>query len=212
LVRYMHNFGITNKIDPVLSLCLGPCDVSVREMVGAYSAFANKGMHVEPMYVTAIADSNGNIISEFHSTQNQVMSKKGYYKMLSILLDVVDSKVGNRLRNAPYNLTAQMGGKTGTTNSNSDGWFIGFTPDLVSGAWVGGEERYIHFNSMTNGHGAAMALPIYGKYMRKVYADPSLPYNQASRFSFPEADLCEREYYGEYDDDMEDEIFDEVFR
>ena len=211
LVRYMHNFGITNKIDPVLSLCLGPCDVSVREMVGAYSAFANKGMHVEPMYVTAIADSNGNIISEFHSTQNQVLSEKGYYKILSILLNVVDSGTGNRLRRAPYNLTAQMGGKTGTTNSNSDGWFMSFTPDLVSGVWVGGEERYIHFNSMANGQGASMALPIYGKYIRKVYDDPSLPYSQTSRFSFPDMDLCEREYYGDYDEDVVEESFEGVF-
>lgn len=212
LVRYMHNFGITNKIDPVLALCLGPCDVSVREMVGAYSAFANKGMHVEPMFVTAIADANGNVITEFHSKQNQVLSEKGYYKILSILLNVVDSGTGNRLRRAPYNLTAQMGGKTGTTNSNSDGWFMSFTPDLVSGVWVGGDERYIHFNSMANGQGASMALPIYGKYIRKVYDDPELPYNQSSRFSFPDIDLCEREYYGEYDEEESvEESFEGVF-
>lgn len=208
LVRYMHNFGVTNKIDPVLSLCLGVCDISVREMVGAYSAFANKGMHTEPLFVTAIADSNGNIISEFHSPQNQVLSEKGYYKILSMLLNVVDSGTGSRLRRAPYNLTAQMGGKTGTTNSNSDGWFMGFTPDLVSGVWVGGDERYIHFNSMANGQGASMALPIYGKYIRKVYDDPTLPYSQSSRFSFPDIDLCERAYYGEYE---EEEVVEESF-
>lgn len=208
LVRYMHNFGVTNKIDPVLSLCLGVCDISVREMVGAYSAFANKGMHTEPLFVTAIADSNGNIISEFHSPQNQVLSEKGYYKILSMLLNVVDSGTGSRLRRAPYNLTAQMGGKTGTTNSNSDGWFMGFTPDLVSGVWVGGDERYIHFNSMANGQGASMALPIYGKYIRKVYDDPTLPYSQSSRFSFPDIDLCERDYYGEYE---EEEVVEESF-
>lgn len=212
LVRYMHNFGITNHIDPVLALCLGPCDISVREMVGAYSAFANKGMHVEPMFVTAIADANGNIISEFHSRQNQVLSEKGYYKILSILLNVVDSGTGNRLRRAPFNLTAQMGGKTGTTNSNSDGWFMSFTPELVSGVWVGGEERYIHFNSMANGQGAAMALPIYGKYIRKVYDDPELPYTQSSRFSFPNIDLCEQEYFGEYEEeDVVEESFEGVF-
>lgn len=211
LVRYMHNFGITNKIDPVLALCLGPCDVSVREMVGAYSAFANKGMHVEPMFVTAIADSNGNIISEFHSRHNQVLSEKGYYKILSILLNVVDSGTGNRLRRAPYNLTAEMGGKTGTTNSNSDGWFMAFTPELVSGVWVGGEERYIHFNSMANGQGASMALPIYGKYIRKVYDDAKLPYNQSSRFVFPNIDLCEEEDYGEYEEEVVEESFEGVF-
>lgn len=211
LVRYMHNFGITNKIDPVLALCLGPCDVSVKEMVGAYSAFANKGMRADPVFVSAIADANGNVISEFSPRHTEVLSQKGYYKILSILLNVVDSGTGNRLRRAPYNITAQMGGKTGTTNSNSDGWFMSFTPDLVSGVWVGGEERYIHFNTMANGQGASMALPIYGKYIRKVYNDPTLPYTEAVRFAFPDMDLCEREYYGDYEEEVAEESFEGVF-
>lgn len=199
LVRNMHNFGITNHLDPVIALCLGPCDVSVKEMVTAYSAFANKGMRVDPMFVTAIADSNGNIISEFAPNHTEVISTEAYYKILSMLLNVVDSGTGNRLRRAPYNITAQMGGKTGTTNSNSDGWFMGFTPQLVSGVWVGGEERYIHFNGMAMGQGASMALPIYGLYISKVYADPALPYNQDVKFEFPaDLDLCFKEYYGEY--------------
>ena len=123
-----------------------------------------------------------------------------------MLLNVVDGGTGNRLRRAPYNLTAQMGGKTGTTNSNSDGWFMGFTPELVSGVWVGGEERYIHFNSMANGQGASMALPIYGKYMKKVYADPQLPYSQSATFQFPaDVDLCQKSYYGEYTEETETE-------
>ena len=180
LVRTMHNFGITNKLDPVMSLCLGPCDVSVKEMVGAYTAFSNRGMRVDPLFVTAIADANGNVISEFTPTHTEVISETAYWRILSMLLNVVDGGTGNRLRRAPYSLTAQMGGKTGTTNSNSDGWFMGFTPDLVTGTWVGGEERYIHFNSMANGQGAAMALPIYGKYMKRVYGDSSLPYKQRS--------------------------------
>jgi len=194
LVRNMHNFGITNRLDPVISLCLGPCDVSVKEMVTAYSAFANKGLRVDPMFVTAIADSNGNIISEFTPTTHEVISEKAYWRILSILLNVVDSGTGNRLRRAPFNITAQMGGKTGTTNSNSDGWFMAFTPELVSGTWVGGEERYIHFNGMAMGQGAAMALPVYGRYITKVYADPTLPYSQDKRFTFPaDIDLCARE-------------------
>ncbi len=202
LVRNMHNFGITNHLDPVIALCLGPCDVSVKEMVTAYSAFANNGMRVDPLYVTAIADNNGNIISEFNPVHTEVISTEAYYKILSILLNVVDSGTGNRLRRAPYNITAQMGGKTGTTNSNSDGWFMGFTPQLVSGVWVGGEERYIHFNGMAMGQGASMALPIYGLYMRKVYDDPSLHYKQDARFDFPaDIDLCHKEYYGEYVDE-----------
>ena len=161
-------------------------------MVAAYSTFANKGMRVDPIYVTAITDNAGNVIEEFKPNQTEVISEKAYYRILSILLNVVDSGTGNRLRRAPYNLVAQMGGKTGTTNSNSDGWFMGFTPELVAGTWVGGDERYIHFNTMANGQGAEMALPIYGKFMRKVYNDKTLPYDQSSRFVFPDyIDLCE---------------------
>ena len=115
-----------------------------------------------------------------------------------MLLNVVDGGTGNRLRRAPFNITAQTGGKTGTTNSNSDGWFMGFTPQLVAGTWVGGEERYIHFNGMAYGQGASMALPIYGRFMSKVYADKSLPYSQSARFSFPEnINLCEKEFYND---------------
>ncbi len=192
LVKRMHSYGITNRLPAVLSLCLGPCEVSVREMVTAYSAFANRGMRTDPMYVTAIADANGNIITDFTPRQTEVITEKGYYRILSMLLNVVDGGTGNRLRRAPYNLTAQMGGKTGTTNFNSDGWFMGFTPDLVSGVWVGGEERYIHFNSMAEGQGASMALPIYGRYMRSVYDDPALPYDQSKRFTFPaDLNLCD---------------------
>ncbi len=214
LVRNMHNFGITNHLDPVIALCLGPCDVSVKEMVTAYSAFANKGMRVDPVFVTAIADSNGNIITEFAPNHTEVISTEAYYKILSMLLNVVDGGTGNRLRRAPYNLTAQMGGKTGTTNSNSDGWFMGFTPQLVSGVWVGGEERYIHFNGMAMGQGASMALPIYGLYISKVYADPTLPYNQDVKFEFPsDLDLCFKEYYGEYTEepDSAEESIEGVF-
>jgi penicillin-binding protein 1A len=184
-VRNLHNFGITNHIDPVVSLCLGICDVSIKEMVTAYSAFANKGMRVDPLFVTTITDSNGNIISEFSTTTTEVISEKAYWRILSILLNVVDSGTGARLRRAPFNLTAQMGGKTGTTNFNSDGWFMGFTPELVAATWVGGEEKPIHFNSMAYGQGASMALPIFGKFMTRVYADHSLPYSQKTSFIFP---------------------------
>ena len=206
LVRNMHNFGITNHIDPVISICLGSCEVSVKEMVGAYSAFANNGMRVQPIFVTTITDSSGNPISDFTSTHTEVISEDAWYKINSILQNVVDGGTGNRLRRAPYNITANMGGKTGTTNSNSDGWFMGFTPELVSGVWVGGEERYIHFNNMANGQGASMALPIYGLYMKRVYADPSLPYSQDVRFPEPPFDLCERTWYGAVNEEPTEEI------
>ena len=199
LARTMHTFGITNHLDPVVSLCLGPCDVSVREMVTAYTAFSNKGLRVDPIYVTKITDNNGNIISEFTPQYTEVMSQEAYFKMVNILQNVINSGTGSRLRRAPYNITAVMGGKTGTTNYNADGWFMGFTPNLVSGVWVGGDERYIHFNRMAQGQGAAMALPIYGLYMKKVYADKSLPYSQTLQFPEPPAGFspCYKESYGD---------------
>ncbi len=215
LVRTMHNFGITSKLDPVMSLCLGPADISVKEMVTAYTAFANNGMRVDPLFVTAIADSNGNIITEFTPRHTEVISETAYWRILSMLLNVVDGGTGNRIRRPPYNITAQTGGKTGTTNYNADGWFMAFTPQLVAGTWVGGEERYIHFNNMANGQGASMALPIYGRFMSKVYADHTLPYSQDSRFAFPsDVSLCEKEYYGvsqDYDSDAEEASIEGVF-
>ena len=215
LVRTIHNFGITAHLDPVMSLCLGPADVSVKEMVTAYSAFANRGMRVDPMFVTAITDANGNVLAEFSPRHTEVISEEAYWRILSMLLNVVDSGTGNRIRRPPYNITAQTGGKTGTTNSNSDGWFMAFTPGLVAGTWVGGEERYIHFNSMAQGQGASMALPIYGLFMKKVYADPALPYSQDMRFEFPSGiNFCEKDYYGDYvdaDNDAEEASFEGVF-
>ncbi len=204
LVRLMHNFGINNHLDPVISLCLGPVDVSVREMVTAYTAFANKGMRVDPVYVTRVTDNQGNIISEFTPQHTEVVSEDAYYKILSILMNVVDSGTGARIRRAPYNITAEMGGKTGTTNYNADGWFMGFTPQLVTGVWVGGDEKYIHFNSMAYGQGAAMALPIYGLYMSKVYGDHSLPYTQSAKFEFPPSfNPCHKESLGGVPDDVQ---------
>jgi penicillin-binding protein 1A len=178
LARLMRNFGITNHIDPVISLCLGPVDVSVSEMVSAYTAYANKGMRVAPLFVSRITDNQGNVITEFAPQHTEVISEDAYYKILSILLNVVDYGTGGRVRRAPYNITAQMGGKTGTTNFNADGWFMGFTPNLVFGAWVGGEERYIHLNRV----GGSTALPICKDFMAKVYADKTLPYKKDAKF------------------------------
>ena len=213
LVRTMQNFGITSKLDPVLSLCLGPADVSVKEMVTAYTAFANNGMRVDPIMVTAIADANGNIISEFNPVHSEVISEKAYYRILSMLQNVVDGGTGARLRRAPFNLTAEIGGKTGTTNYNADGWFMGFTPHLVAGAWVGGDERFIHFNNMGYGQGAAMALPIYGKFMKKVYGDRSLPYSQNDKFRIPaDVNLCESEFSdGAEEDTTVESSMDDIF-
>jgi len=193
LANKMRMFGITGYIDPTLPLCLGTVDVPVGHMVAAYTAFANKGIRVDPVFVTRIEDNQGNLIYSAVPHRTEVTSEDAYYKILSILLNVVDSGTGASLRSR-YNITAEMGGKTGTTNSNSDTWFMGFTPDLVTGVWVGGEERYIHFNSMAFGQGARAALPIYGLYMQKVYADQKLPYRQDAKFRFPDNyNACEGE-------------------
>ena len=184
LANKMRMFGVTGHIDATLPLALGTVDVPVKEMVGAYSTFANKGLRVDPVFVTRIEDNQGNLIYSATPHRSEVTGEDSYYKILSILLNVVDSGTAASLRSR-FGISAQMGGKTGTTNSNSDSWFMGFTPDLVTGVWVGGEERYIHFNTMALGQGARAALPVYGYYMKKVYSDKSLPYSQDAKFEFP---------------------------
>lgn len=185
LAKKMRMFGLSGYIEPSYPLCLGTVDVSVGDMVGAYSAFANKGIRVYPVYVTRIEDNQGNLLYSAVPHRYETISEEGYYKIISILMNVVDQGTGRGLRGS-YGIRAQMGGKTGTTNANSDSWFMGFTPELVTGVWVGGEERYIHFNSMAFGQGAKASLPIYGLYMKKVYADPRLPYSQDAKFDIPE--------------------------
>ncbi|MCF2581871.1 transglycosylase domain-containing protein [Bacteroides caecigallinarum] len=191
LVRLIHSFGVLNKeIQPTISLCLGPCEISVGEMVSAYTAFVNKGIRTAPLFVTRIEDNDGNVLATFSPQVNEVISESSAYKMLVMLRAVINEGTGGRIRRL-YNITADMGGKTGTTNNNSDGWFMGFTPNLVSGCWVGGEERDIHFDRMADGQGASMALPIWGIYMNKVYADKALGYSQKDTFDIPEGfDPC----------------------
>lgn len=191
LVRLIHNFGVRNRaIDPVVSLCLGPCEISVGEMVSAYTAFANKGIRVAPLFVTRIEDSEGNVISTFAPQMEEVISASTAYKMLVMLRAVINEGTGGRVRRN-HGITVDMGGKTGTTNFNADGWFMGFTPSLVSGVWIGGDERDIHFDGMTYGQGASMALPVWGKYMKKVFDDPTLGYDQKETFKMPEGfDPC----------------------
>ncbi len=187
LARLMHSFGIRNYIDPVLSLCLGPVEVSVEEMVTAYTAFVNNGVRVDPVFVTRIEDNHGNVISEFGPRMTEVFSERAYNRIVPILCDVINSGTGTRIR-FRYNITAPMGGKTGTTNNNSDGWFMAFTPNLVVGTWVGGEDRSIHFDRMADGQGASMALPIAGLFFQKLYADPELTmegYTQGLQFDYP---------------------------
>lgn len=184
-VELLHNYGINNPdIHPSLSLCLGPCDITVMEMVSAYTAFANHGIRCAPMFVSRIEDNEGNVIARFEPQLSEVISEESAYKMLVLLQGVIDGGMGGRIRHR-YHITAQMGGKTGTTNRNSDAWFMAVTPSLVSGCWVGGEDRDIHFDSMAWGQGATMALPIYAYFIKKVYRDGMLPYSQDETFDIP---------------------------
>ena len=185
LVRMMRSFGIEGPLEPVVSLCLGPCEVSVQEMVDAYTTFPNKGIRVEPMYVTRIEDNNGNVLATFVPKTHEIINETTSYKMIYMLRNVMDHGTGVRAR-FRYGLKAPMGGKTGTSQNHSDGWFVGFTPSLVSGVWVGGEDRSIHFDNMSAGQGANMALPIWSIYMQKVYADEELGYSVEEQFDVPE--------------------------
>ena len=205
-VQLLHDYGINNPdIHASMSLCLGPCEVSVAEMVSAYTTFANGGIRVAPLFVSRIEDNDGNVVATFQPRMNEVISAESANKMLVELMGVVDGGTAGRLR-YKYNFTGDIGGKTGTTNRNSDAWFMGFTPELVSGCWVGGEDRDIHFDSMRMGQGATMALPIWAYFMKKVYRDSSLPYAPNSKFNLPEGfDPCAKDA-----DDMEYGI-DEVY-
>ena len=193
-VSTLHEFGINNPdIHPSMSLCLGPCDVSVAEMVSAYSVFANHGIRTAAMFVSRIEDNEGNVIASFQPRMNEVISAESANKMLVLLQGVVDGGTAGRLR-YKYHLEGEIGGKTGTTNKNSDAWFIGFTPQLVTGIWVGGEDRDIHFDNMAMGQGATMALPIWAYYMKKVYRDRALDYNNKASFGLPEGfDPCPKQ-------------------
>ena len=203
--RLLHSFGLESPIDPVVSLALGPCDASVSEMVTGYSAFTNRGIRIDPLYVTRIEDSYGNLVSTFVPNMKEIFSESASFKMLHMLRSVVDGGTGGRLR-FRYNLKGQMGGKTGTTQNNSDGWFMSFTPELVAGAWVGGEERSIHFDTMAWGQGASMALPIHGLFYQKIYADPDIKMTDDGVFEIPEeyqdpcADANRSGVYQNYDD------------
>lgn len=193
-VSTLHEFGINNPdIHPSMSLCLGPCDVSVAEMVSAYSVFANHGIRTAAMFVSRIEDNEGNVIASFQPRMNEVISAESANKMLVLLQGVVDGGTAGRLR-YKYHLEGEIGGKTGTTNKNSDAWFIGFTPQLVTGIWVGGEDRDIHFDNMAMGQGATMALPIWAYYMKKVYRDRALDYNNKASFGLPKGfDPCPKQ-------------------
>jgi penicillin-binding protein 1A len=177
VVEIARKMGIVSHIDPVPSIVLGTPDISVAEMVAAFSVYPNKGVYSEPIYVTRIEDKNGNLLQRFSSYKEEAISAQTAYLMVNLLQGVVQYGTGARIRSV-YGLRNEIGGKTGTTQNHSDGWFMGITPDLVAGVWVGGEDRAIRFNNMRLGQGSAMALPIYGMFMQKVYADKGIALSQ----------------------------------
>ena len=206
-VDILHSFGIDNPdIHPSMSLALGPCEASVAEMVSAYTAFVNNGIHISPLFVTRIEDNQGNVIARFQPRMNEVINAESANKMLVLLQAVVNEGTAGRLR-YKFGLKNEIGGKTGTTNKNSDAWFIGFTPQLVSGCWVGGADRDIHFDSTSMGQGATMALPIWAYFMKKVYADKALGYDINATFELPaNFDPCYNSEQG-YDEFGIDEVY-----
>ena len=211
VVQMAHRMGITSFIDPVPAIFLGSSEVSVKEMVGAFSIYANKGVYNAPMMVTKIEDKYGNVLANFYPESREVITENTAFLMANLLQGVVDEGTGRRLR-FRYGFKNQIGGKTGTTQNHSDGWFIGITPDLAGGVWVGAEDRSIHFQNLANGQGASMALPIWALFMQKVYADKSLAVPQ-SDFQKPNGvnhvlDCGDADREGMTDYDSSDEIFD----
>ena len=209
-VTLLNQYGINNpEIHPSMALCLGPCEITVGEMVSAYTAFVNHGIRAAHMFVTKIEDNEGNLIVQFQPRMNEVISDESANKMLYMLKAVVDGGTAGRLR-FKYGMKGDIAGKTGTTNNNSDAWFMGLTPTLVSGVWVGGDDRDIHFDSMTMGQGATMALPVFAYYMQKIYKDKRLGYNENAVFDMPVGyNPCQMDESGL--SDVEGDDIEEVF-
>ena len=207
-VTLLREYGFNSPgIHPSMSLCVGPCDLTVAEMVSAYTTFADHGIRTAPLFVTKIEDNDGNVIAQFQPRMNEVISEESANKMLYMLKGVVDGGTAGRLR-FRHNFKGEIAAKTGTTNNNSDAWFMGVTPTLVSGVWVGGDDRDIHFDSMQMGQGATMALPIWAYYMRKVYNDSRLGYNENAIFDLPEGyNPCEQSDFDAIDYNDIEEVY-----
>lgn len=184
MATMMHNMGITSKLDAVPSLCVGSCDLSLGEMVAAYNTFPSGGEYVTPIQVTSIEDKYGNTIATFKTRKREVISEESAYLMENLMAGVVNSGTAIRLR-AKYALKGDIAGKTGTNNNHADGWFIGYTPKITAGVWVGGEDRAIHFKSLSLGGASNMALPIWGLFMQKCMKDGTLGISPSDAFKAP---------------------------
>ncbi|HNW88892.1 MAG TPA: transglycosylase domain-containing protein [Bacteroidales bacterium] len=207
VVKVARKMGIKSDIPEVYAICLGTPDLSLYEMVGAINSFANEGVYIEPIFVTRIEDKYGNTLASFVPQTQEAMSEETAYLMTSLMQGVVESGTGARLR-GKYGLTNQIAGKTGTTDNNSDGWFMGFVPNLTTGVWVGCEDRSIHFRSTSLGQGANMSLPIWAIYMKKVYADKSLNIRPSDNFSRPSNPLSVEIDCGKYNQENHPVNFD----
>ena len=184
MAEMMRKMGIGCHIDETYSLCVGSADISVYDMVAAYNTFPSRGVYVSPIFVTRIEDNDGNVLGEFTNPKREALGEYTAYLMANLMQGVVNSGTGVRLR-AKYGLKGEIAGKTGTTNDQSDGWFIGYTPSLTAGVWVGAEDRQVHFESLSLGGGSNMALPIWGLFMQKVLADGTLGVHETDRFIAP---------------------------
>ena len=208
IISHVRRMGVESPIDPVPSICLGSCDLKLIEMVGAMSTFANQGVYIKPMFITRIEDKNGNVIQRFSPKESEAMSELAAYKTIELMKGVVQSGTGVRLR-SKYGFTNPIAGKTGTTQKNSDGYFMGITPDLTTGVWVGAEDRSVHFRSTRLGQGSHTALPIWAMYMKKVYEDKSLNISQGN-FPKPNTPGVDLDFNcWQYNDEERDEYIDE---
>ena len=206
VIKVARKMGIKSPIPEVYAICLGTPDLSLYEMVGAINSYANKGVYIQPVFVTRIEDKYGNVLDKFVPTTQEAMSEETAYLMLNLMQGVVESGTGARLR-GKYQLTAQIAGKTGTTDNNSDGWFMGAVPNLTTGVWVGCEDRSVHFRSTALGQGANMSLPIWALYMKKVYADKTLKIGQTDRFAVPRGKLSVETDCGKYEKQQHNQQF-----
>lgn len=208
VAEFIHKFGIHSYVDPVPALCVGTSDFSLFELVGAYGTFANRGVHIDPIFVTRIEDRHGNVLANFTAPAQDAISEQTAYTMLGMLKNVVNAGTAGRIR--ALGITADMGGKTGTTQNNSDAWFVGVTPKLVAGVWVGGEDRSIHLSS--GGEGSRIALPIFADFIKWVYNEPKLGITQKDQFPIPVGavsyDCDESDLHAPASQTRDDEFFD----
>ena len=212
VINIARKMGVTSPIDPVPAICVGAAEITVYEMAGAMATFANQGEYVQPIFITRIEDNKGKVLETFTPERREAISPRIAWMMIQMMKGVVDSGTGARLRGSQFKLSYPMAGKTGTTQNNSDCWFVGITPKLTTVVWTGGELRSIHFRSMEFGQGARQALPIFGHYMRSVYDDGVLNFY---RGDFTKPDLPEEEFIWDesvYEQELMEESEDNSFQ